>query len=226
MTASADHEAFAFDVAPYALGALSASDALAFEEHVASCPLCSAELADVRRLETRLARADEAAFEHPPAVPDTLLPRLLREVHRERRTGSRRAWVLGAVAACLAALLGIATIPRIVDRPTKPLAMHAVASATAAVTATVRLKASGDNTVVELACTYGDSAYGARPDGEPTTYLLVLTDRAGSTVSGPTWTIHPGQSVTIKRTAPWPKDRIQSISLRTDDGREVLALNL
>src|SRR5882757_7083251 len=81
---AAEHERFAFDDAAYLLGALSESERVTYEQHLQTCPLCQSELAELANLPNLLERADPTAWtaEQPP---QTLLPRLLREVHRERQ---------------------------------------------------------------------------------------------------------------------------------------------
>ena len=59
------HTLFEESVAAYALGALDAGERRAFEAHLASCPKCAAELAELRRVTTGLAMSVERIT--PPA---------------------------------------------------------------------------------------------------------------------------------------------------------------
>ncbi len=59
------HTLFEESVAAYALGALDADERRAFEAHLASCPKCAAELAELRRVTTGLAMSVERVA--PPA---------------------------------------------------------------------------------------------------------------------------------------------------------------
>jgi anti-sigma-K factor RskA len=59
------HTLFEESVAAYAMGALDADERRAFEAHLASCPKCAAELAELRRVTTGLAMSVERVA--PPA---------------------------------------------------------------------------------------------------------------------------------------------------------------
>lgn len=59
------HTLFEESVAAYAVGALDADERRAFEAHLASCPKCAAELAELRRVTTGLAMSVERVA--PPA---------------------------------------------------------------------------------------------------------------------------------------------------------------
>ncbi|MFG3259212.1 anti-sigma factor family protein [Streptomyces sp. NPDC048172] len=88
------------DVGAYALGVLDAVEAERFEEHLAECDRCAAELESLTALPPLLA---EHAFEGPPPEPSAgLLDRLLEETATERRTRrSRRLWLVAAVFALI-----------------------------------------------------------------------------------------------------------------------------
>ncbi len=100
------------DVAGYALGALSAHEGDRFEAHLASCPDCRAELAELRAAAELLTLAPPAA--QPPA---DLEAQTLAAVRRAaagngspappaapaRAAAPRRRWALGVGAAALAA---------------------------------------------------------------------------------------------------------------------------
>lgn len=220
MSSHADHESFRFDAVPYSLGALSPDETSAFEAHLAQCAACQHELHDLPEITHLLGKADSAAFETAPAVPDTLLPRLLAEVAANRRARNRRIWALGAVAACLAFLLALVTVPSVLHSRSQVLQMQTVA-ADVPVHATVKLHSNGHETSLDLNCRYdGPATYGDLG------YVMVVTDRSGATFTSRHWTIRPGQDITLSTRAPWPKDQLASISLRTDTGREVLAINL
>jgi anti-sigma-K factor RskA len=98
------------DLTPaYALDALDADDARAYEEHLARCDRCRTELASLSEAAGALAYAGEA-----PAPPRELRERILHEARRERPNvvPLRPRWVLpvaavAAVAACAAIALGI-----------------------------------------------------------------------------------------------------------------------
>ncbi|MFF7731185.1 anti-sigma factor family protein [Streptomyces sp. NPDC008001] len=98
-----DHEQHT-GVGAYALGVLGEADAARFEEHLAECPECAAELDELMGLTPLLAALKESA-PVPEAVaprPDpALLDRLLGRVAAARRAQRTRRLCLVAAAAAL-----------------------------------------------------------------------------------------------------------------------------
>jgi anti-sigma factor RsiW len=96
--------------AAYALDALEPDEARGYEEHLAGCEQCRAELASLQFAAGALAYAVEPA--HPP---ESLRGRVLAAAHAERpnvvplppRSFSRPLAAVAAVAACTALGLGI-----------------------------------------------------------------------------------------------------------------------
>src|SRR4051794_16321344 len=87
-------------VAAYALNALEDDDRAAFEQHLAHCAQCTAELAELRDTAAALAYLPETV-----APPEALRSRILETARAERpnvvplHRAGRRTWGLGAVAA-------------------------------------------------------------------------------------------------------------------------------
>ncbi|MDQ1739367.1 MAG: hypothetical protein QOE53_1019, partial [Pseudonocardiales bacterium] len=150
--AIAEHVRFEFDDAAYLLGALAAEEREAFERHLRGCPVCQDRIAEFGDVPEVLARADISAWE-PEPPPDTLLPRLLRQVAASRRRRARRLGALAAVAACLLALLAAGGVLGW-QRAHQPhtLTMQPVGPNTDGVHATVRLAGSRSGTRVTLVC--------------------------------------------------------------------------
>lgn len=107
MSPTHDEQALA---APYVLGALDGADRLAFEAHLATCPVCSEEVRSLRRV------ADALAFAVPQRTPrPELRSRVLADLLDE--TGGRqsavrerpavREWLPLAAAVILAIGLGL-----------------------------------------------------------------------------------------------------------------------
>jgi|SRR5947209_6758179 len=111
------HERFEDDAAAYVLGALEEHEVCPFEEHVAGCPRCQADLAAMRETVQAL-----PAAVLPVAVPPELKQRLMADVKteaklqlgstpaerprtRKRTIGSWRHLPLPALAATAAAAL-------------------------------------------------------------------------------------------------------------------------
>lgn len=95
----------------YAAHALEADESRRFEEHLADCPSCAAEVAEFRAALARLGSAESAA---PPASLKAAVLAALPAVRQQapalaprtggKRPGERRWWRF-ALAACLAAAL-------------------------------------------------------------------------------------------------------------------------
>ncbi|POX38302.1 hypothetical protein C3486_23825 [Streptomyces sp. Ru73] len=109
----ADHT----DVGAYALGVLDAGHAARFEEHLAGCDRCAAELERLLGLPPLLAELADDGTGAPPSE-STLVPRpsrrvlggLLAEVAAVRRRGRRRRLALVAAAVALIAGGPLATL--------------------------------------------------------------------------------------------------------------------
>jgi predicted anti-sigma-YlaC factor YlaD len=91
----------------YVLGVLDEREARAVEDHLASCPRCRAESAELRAVEEAMGGVPpEALLDGPPEGGDLLLQRTLRQVRSERAARTRRRQVgLGLVAAAAAAIV-------------------------------------------------------------------------------------------------------------------------
>ncbi|WP_052867109.1 zf-HC2 domain-containing protein [Streptomyces niger] len=119
----ADHT----DVGAYALGVLDAAHAARFEEHLAGCDRCAAELDGLLGLGPLLAGLADDGTGTPPSEA-TLVPTpsrrvlsgLLSEVAAVRRRGRRRR--LALVAAAVALIVGgpLATLAVTGDAPQQP----------------------------------------------------------------------------------------------------------
>lgn len=93
----------------YVLGVLDEREARAVEDHVATCPRCRDELAELRAMEEALDEVPpEALLDGPPEGGDLLLQRTLRQVRAERggRVRRRRVGIGLAAAAVAAVVLG------------------------------------------------------------------------------------------------------------------------
>lgn len=223
--APGDHARFEFDDGPYLLGALDDDQREAFEHHLMSCPLCQDRLAELSELPAILARADLSAWE-PESPPDTLLPRLLRQVRASRRRQAWRTATLTLAAACLVVVLaaGAVTGWRHANQ-TRTLAMQAVGANAAVVHATVQLTRSGAQTRIKLDCGYY-AASTSYPAAGASYYRMVVFNRAGEQRDLGEWTPQPGEDVQIARTSPWPRQALSRIEVSNARGETVLRLSL
>jgi len=231
----------------YVLGALSPADRELYEQHLAGCTSCAEAVRDLAGLPGLLARVDEQAVAAPPEpepAPDTLLPRLVREVRRERR---RRGLVAaGLAAAAVAVVVAGAVLTSPLTGPEPPTASPPTAgsppttspsaggSPTAAVRAMERL---GDapvagwltletvpwGTRLTLQCTYEASpdGYGA---GQQPAYVMVVRTRDGGEQEVATWNAVPGRSMQLTAATATRREQITAVEVRTGDGRPVLRL--
>jgi predicted anti-sigma-YlaC factor YlaD len=223
--AAAEHDRFQFDDAAYLLGALDAEQREAFERHLVDCPVCRNQVAEFVELPQVLARADDSAWE-PEAPPDTLLPRLLRQVAATRRRRARRVSVLAVAAACLLALVATGgTLAWQHAHQPRSLVMQSVGPNAEGVHATVRLAGSGSTTRVTLVCGY-PGHYGSYPATGAVSYRMVIVNRRGQRVDLGSWTPQPDEDVQITRTSPWPRQNIGRIEVSDDEGHTVLLLRL
>ena len=225
LSQAAEHARFEFDDAAYLLGALEPAQREAFERHLRGCPICRDRIAEFGEMPQVLARADVSAWV-PEPPPDTLLPRLLRQVAASRRRRARRLGALAVAAACLLALLvtgGVLGWQR-AHQP-QILTMQPVGPNAEDVHATVRLTGSSSGTRVTLDCGYSGD-HGSYPTESRTSYRMVIFNRRGDRVDLGSWTPQPDEDVQITRTSPWPRQAIGRIEVSDDRGRTVLLLRL
>jgi anti-sigma-K factor RskA len=135
--------------AAYALHALDAEEREAYEEHLAQCERCRAELAQLSDSAAALAYAVEA-----PEPPASLRTRILDAAARDNVVAlplrARRAWqAVAAVAACAAVALGVwaATLSSSLDNERA----HASALAIVADPASHKVALHGKHGMVALA---------------------------------------------------------------------------
>ncbi|UQX86656.1 zf-HC2 domain-containing protein [Jatrophihabitans telluris] len=228
---AAEHERFARDDAAYLAGALDDDDAAAYEAHLSGCPLCQAQISELNGLTDRLLNADPSAFAEVEAVPDTLLPRLLREVRSYRRRQRVRVALAAGVAACLVLFAGVGGI-RFWNDAHAPTVHHFTAAngGPATVEATVTLRSSKTGTSLRVYCGhyrgapsgYGPSGQtGPQDQGE---YRLVVINRAGSKQYPVSWP--PGADIRVDAGSIWPPKAIKTIQIVDASGNPVLQVNL
>jgi hypothetical protein len=204
-----------FDAA-YVLGALSDTDRIAYEAHLAECDECATSVRQLRGLPSMLATVSPAAL-HDETPPASLLPALQFRVRRERR---RRRWIAGGIAAAVAACLIAVTVA--VTRPDHPVhhpvAMSVVRNAPIAATAEVRSVDWG--TQIALVCRYYESVTAGR------SYALVVVDRTGVSQRLGTWTLTPGKVARYNSGTSLPRDQIAAVQITSMNGTPLLSLKL
>jgi Putative zinc-finger len=130
-----DDDPFAEYDAAYVFGALAPDDRAAYERHLQHCDNCSAAVAAMAGVPGLLSRVPldrVIGTDHDAPLPDTLLPRLVAEVARER---TRSRWRVGAAAALAAAcVLGLLVALLVNQRPGRSTADGPVSPGTTSVT--------------------------------------------------------------------------------------------
>ncbi|MEV4760708.1 zf-HC2 domain-containing protein [Micromonospora sp. NPDC049559] len=105
----------------YALELLDPPERDDVEAHLADCPECRADLAELSAVKAALGEVPAEALLHGPPDADEVLARTLRQMRVEAATGDRRrrAFVLAAAVAVLAGTLGAGAVigARSVPRP-------------------------------------------------------------------------------------------------------------
>ena len=213
--------AICLDDAAYVLGSLSPADRQAFEQHLPGCERCRAAVGRLAGLPGRLAGTSPADIGLNPApVPDTLLPRLLISVTRQRR---RRVFLSGlggaAVAAAVAVLIALLVRPAAVPAPSQalpaPVQMTPLVSGPMNVSLQLSDKKWGTSVVVH--CAY---------DGPVTTgvgYQLVAFDPAGKPQTLGWWGSVAGSATTINTASSLHLKDIHRVEVQLPDGTAILS---
>lgn len=109
-----NHEHWVDSAAAYALGALDADERSAFEQHMATCAQCRANVAELRETAALLAYAAPTHGGPSAALRDRVLAeaRDVRPIDSARRSPSRRRfvvvpWLAAAASLTLAAISGV-----------------------------------------------------------------------------------------------------------------------
>jgi hypothetical protein len=103
------------DVGAYALGLLEPRDRQAFEEHLAGCPACAAELAELSGMKSLLSDLGPVAAPDEPAEAD--VADLVRRRAESQRRHARRRVLLGAAAAVVLLAGGTAVGVAVASQP-------------------------------------------------------------------------------------------------------------
>ena len=226
---AADHDRYAYDDAAYVLGALEPADRVAFERHVASCPICHQSVTELAGLPAILQQVDPASLDtlNAEPVPDSLLPRLLAEVSRNRSRRTVRIAATGFLVACLLAVLAFGGV-QVWSHSHRPqvLVMQPVSPDATGVHATVRLLGDSADPRIQLDCGYlGNPNEEPNPSYEPS-YRMVVFNRAGMMRDLGSWSPEPGENVELVRDSPWRLQALSRIEIATSSGEVLLRLSL
>jgi hypothetical protein len=226
---------FTHDAGPYVLGALPPEDRRLFEEHLATCGQCRAEVQEFAGLPGLLSRLP--AGELPavlqgapePAPPVSVVPALLRAAGVERRSRRRRTAIVG-IAAALVVAAGSAVVTEavvnepaaVVAEPQQPQPMAFTQTTDVPVTAQATLTDVPAGTKIAMTCRYTGPV-----DGKAHEYRLRLIPKGGGAPlwlgSWPVWgTDEYGTQVVT----PLPRGMIQSLEVVNVEGTALSKLDL
>lgn len=223
------------DSGVYVLGALSPSQRVGFEQHMATCAECQAEVNDLAVLPGLLGRLDEptvvAASELPQ--PSTVLTGTIRQIRRQRRGRRVVALSAGFAVACLALVIGL-VMPQFGDSAATvtPVALHAMQSVSnehtlvSAQVGFTPVSGGGGGTQIEVKCQYGAVPPGSAYAGAHKFELFVYPRNGSPAEQVSAWTAGPGTSIQRIGDTAWSLDKMARIELRSANGEPLLVYNL
>lgn len=227
---------FAHDDAAYVLGALSPTERLEFERHLATCDECSRSVRSFAGMPGLLDLADASVLEDPPTdtpLPATLLPALHRAVDARRR---RRTVAIAGLAAAAAAVVALA-VPMVVGDDAPPVAAPGTSAPTTdaetrtmaevgevPIQATLALEPVTWGTRMLLTCTYDTALVDVELPDE-VDYLLFVTTQEGRTEQVGSWRSVDGTTMRVPAATSVVRNDIATVEVRTPDGRVVLRLD-
>lgn len=232
--------------AAYLLGALSPVERREFEEHLAGCADCRAEVAEIAGMPGLLAQLppeDVVGIVVPSTVPtvreDSVRPapktsrsgdgaqdassRPLSEDRRSRRL-LRTVVALAAACVLLAGVIGVAAVHGTfsVSRPSATAAFRLAFAPVVptGITALVDVVPGPSGTELRVECQYAADGSTANIAGRD--YSLVVTDRSGHSTPVKTWTARPNHVMTPSGTSPLPVSDIAAVDIRPAGSDKVL----
>ena len=211
---------FVVDDGAYVLGALAPAERAAFERHLTTCPACRDSVASLAVLPGLLGRLDTATATKtipPVRVPETLLPRLLKEAARDRRRRRLRL-VLAACVTAIVLAAGTVFAVFLRDRPAETVTQTPMVAVSEAirVTAEVGLSAADTGTLIHMTCRYP-----GEPDGT-WTLLLVVYSRSGDSEQAGSWIATEGQEIALTASTHFRPDEIAHVELQSVDHTTLL----
>jgi len=174
------------DVGAYALGLLEPRDRQAFEEHLAGCPACAAELAELSGMKSLL--SDLGPVEAPADEPtEANVTDLVRRRAESQRRHTRRQVLLGAAAGVALLAGGAAVGVAVAGQPASQVSQNAGRTVSAVDqqtgvhgTATLVAKPFGTQVTVDLAHIQG-----------PLECQFIAVSRTGARFQIGTWFLPP-----------------------------------
>jgi len=217
------------DVGAYSMGLLEEQDRLAFEDHLAGCPSCAAELAELSPVAALLRGVEPVGPADEPAEA-TVTELIRRRVTRQRRR-SRWQVALGAAAGIAliggAIAVGVAVAPQQNGPATPPPAvagqLHSATDPGTGVAGTVALvaKAWGTQVTLDLSRVHGPvecELVAVSRTGERRVVMGWLVPAPGDGVPG-----HPAHLVLVGGTSI-PRNDLARVDVDVVNGRTLLTI--
>ena len=220
------------DVGAYSMGLLEEQDKRAFEEHLAGCPACAAELAELSPMAALLRGVEFRGVEPAGQEPDgAKVTDLIRRRARQQR--HRRRWqvALGAAAGIVliggGISLGIAAAPEHAGPPAPALALtgqrHSATDPGTGVAGTVGLvaKAWGTQVTLDLSKVRGPAEcelIAVSRTGERRVVMGWLVAAPGDGVPG-----HPAHLV-IRGATSIPRNDLARVDVNVVNGRTLVSI--
>jgi hypothetical protein len=230
--------------AAYVLGALSPAERREFEEHLASCPSCKAEVSELAAVPgllaqvspadaAMLAMADDSTVEYtetpessaaPAEViegpPPSLLPKMIKKVRARRRR--MVAAVAGIAAAAVLVLGGIAVSAGLLPLgPQDPQRVAFSAVVPSAMTAVADVIPMESGTEIKVECQYGEISDPTPGSGQEN-YSIYVVDRAGNASEIKEWPVTPNKQMRPSGTTPLKVSEIADLEIRESDTNDVV----
>jgi len=222
------------DVGAYSMGLLEEQDKRAFEEHLAGCPACAAELAELSPMAALLRGTELRGAELRDVEPGGgKVTELIRRSATQRR--HRRRWQVALGAAAGIVLIGggigvgIAAAPQNGPAPAPPLALtgqlHSATDPGTGVAGTVGLvaKAWGTQVTLDLSKVHGPAEcelIAVSRTGERRVVMGWLVTAPGDGVPG-----HPAHLL-IRGGTSIPRNDLSRVDVDVVNGRTLVSIPL
>jgi Putative zinc-finger len=218
------------DVGAYSLGLLEERDRRAFEDHLAGCASCAAELAELSPMKALLRGVEPTGAAHGEPGQENVTELIRRRATQKRR---RRRWQVAVGAAAGIALIGggiaagVALAPQPGGGPPPALALpgqlHSATDSGTGVTGTVGLVAKGWGTQVtlDLSKVHGPvecQLVAVSTTGERRVVMGWLVAAPGDGVPG-----HPAHLV-IQGGTSIPRSDLARVDVNVVNGRTLLSI--
>ncbi|VEG52011.1 putative transmembrane anti-sigma factor [Mycolicibacterium aurum] len=223
--------------AAYVLGALSGDERLEYEDHLAGCSRCRAEVGELSGMPGLLSMLDVdevIALDHeqpsPPLRPEVLSAVLQRAGARRSRARWMTLAGVGLVAALLAVAMLVVLRPETFglpsgtgDQEAAQMSKMTKVSETP-INASVAVTGYGWGTRIDMACSYGDWG---RQDAPPQNLGMVVVGHDGSRSQIATWLGLSGATALPSGTTPMSPSDIATVQLvSAPDGKVLLETHL